>query len=501
MLKRCFLGKRVIAALLFCFVLLLYRQACRSRTQRRSGRPAGEDTYESLLHRHERHYLHQTRNLTRLISQLKAELQERSRQLQRSAVIFPLEHEEQNQSELEEFMRKQLRKAEFFTGEPQVNEFALLPFETFTLRQVYQLESGLTRLPVESPFRQDRRNELNGALEAGLHLLNQPQLRDPQQRRIYSPQHFYEALIPEILSHVHGHPSVGHYGLAKTLDRAMRSFYWPYMSSDIAKHCSQCKDCQSQHSPVLQSQAPLIPISPDRPFQIVAADITELPISTKATDFRDKAQDQQCLNYDCHLKYTPYGIGDLVLVDDPAHCHNKLYSCWVGPYEVFRSICPFGSSTPVNFEVQDASRPHVKTKIIHYNRMKPYITDPKNSHTLIPPSSPVQPNTLNTLSGLLPPHVTPVFPGLPTPQVQVEQPPLPQLQPHPLLQLPGALQPSCPMENVQGLDSGLLLPEMGTPQAIQSRGVSESPDTPVSTRDVLPRTRQLPTHLKDFALY
>ncbi|KAK2899224.1 hypothetical protein Q8A67_010642 [Cirrhinus molitorella] len=195
MLKRCFLGKRVIAALLFCFVLLLYRQACRSRTQRRSGRPAGEDTYESLLHRHERHYLHQTRNLTRLISQLKAELQERSRQLQRSAVIFPLEHEEQNQSELEEFMRKQLRKAEFFTGEPQVNEFALLPFETFTLRQVYQLESGLTRLPVESPFRQDRRNELNGALEAGLHLLNQPQLRDPQQRRIYSPQHFYEGIF------------------------------------------------------------------------------------------------------------------------------------------------------------------------------------------------------------------------------------------------------------------------------------------------------------------
>ncbi|RXN28633.1 chondroitin sulfate N-acetylgalactosaminyltransferase 1-like protein [Labeo rohita] len=196
MLKRWFLGKRVIAALLFCFVLLLYRQACRSQIQTRSGHPTDEDAYESLLHQHERQYLQQTTNLTRLISQLKAELQERSRQLQRSAVIFPLEHEEQNQSELEEFMRKQLRRAgKIFTGEPLPNEFAVLPFETFTLRQVYQLETGLTRLPVESPLRQDRKNEMNGALEAALHLLNEPQLRDSQQRRIYSPQHFYEGIL------------------------------------------------------------------------------------------------------------------------------------------------------------------------------------------------------------------------------------------------------------------------------------------------------------------
>ncbi len=487
------------------------------------------------------------------------------------------------------------------------------------------------------------------------------------------------SLIPEILSYVHGHPSVGHYGLAKTLDRAMQSFYWPYMSSDIAKHCSQCPACQSRRSPVPRLQAPLIPISPDRPFQIVAADITELPISTKgnryvlvmmdlytkfvnlyplkdqtavsvagcifdhyipqhgvpealhsaqgrqfesdlikhlcnllsikklrtspyhaqcdgaverfnrtlkyelskhlfgsgtewdehlpqvalaynttkhtstgltpfflahgrearipldtllqdnnasssatagtpvayanklrkrlacayrsATAFRDKAQDQERLNYDRHLKYTPYNSGDLVLVDDPANLHNKLYPRWVGPYEVLQPICPFGSPTLVNFEVRDVSRPHAKAKIINYNRMKPYITDPKNTHTLTSPSSPVQLNTLNTLSGLLPPHITPVPTGLPTPQVPLGPPPLPQLQPHPQLQLPGTLQSSCPMENAQGSDSGMLLPTMGTPEAGLSTGVSESPDTPVSTRNVLPRTRRLPYHLKDFALY
>ncbi len=172
-----FLGKRVISALLFCFVLLLYRQACRSPTQTRSRRPSGADAFEAVLQQHERSYLQHCRNLSRRVSQLRAELQ-------RSAV----ELEEQNQAELEEFLQKQLRRAEVFTGgEPLPSEFAVLPFETFTLRRVYQLESGLARLPVESPVRQDRRSELNEALEAALHLLNEPQLG-----RIYSPQHFYE---------------------------------------------------------------------------------------------------------------------------------------------------------------------------------------------------------------------------------------------------------------------------------------------------------------------
>ncbi len=172
-----FLGKRVISALLFCFVLLLYRQACRSPTQTRSRRPSGADAFEAVLQQHERSYLQHCRNLSRRVSQLRAELQ-------RSAV----ELEEQNQAELEEFLQKQLRRAEVFTGgEPLPSEFAVLPFETFTLRRVYQLESGLARLPVESPVRQDRRSELNEALEAALHLLNEPQLGT-----IYSPQHFYE---------------------------------------------------------------------------------------------------------------------------------------------------------------------------------------------------------------------------------------------------------------------------------------------------------------------
>ncbi len=78
--------------------------------------------------------------------------------------------------------------------------------------------------------------------------------------------------------------SVGHYGLAKTLDRAMRSFTGliclqtlPNIVPNVrlASHgVLLCPD-RKRHSF----------ISPDRPFQIVAADITELPISTKCNRY------------------------------------------------------------------------------------------------------------------------------------------------------------------------------------------------------------------------
>ncbi|ROL53694.1 Chondroitin sulfate N-acetylgalactosaminyltransferase 1 [Anabarilius grahami] len=178
----------ITAALLFCFALLLYRLSCGTRTRTRSERPAGEDAHEALLQQHERQYLLYTANLTKQIWQLKKDLKQRS-------VIFPPDPEERSRSELEEFMRNQLRRAEVGSGEQLQNEFAVLPFDSFTLRRVYQLETGLTGHPVETPLRRDRRNELNGALEAALHLLNQPQAGDSQNRRTYSPQHFYEGIF------------------------------------------------------------------------------------------------------------------------------------------------------------------------------------------------------------------------------------------------------------------------------------------------------------------
>ncbi|XP_067270685.1 chondroitin sulfate N-acetylgalactosaminyltransferase 1 [Pseudorasbora parva] len=174
---------KVAAMLLtFSFTLLLYRLSCRTRTSQgqRSERP-----FEALLQQHEQQYLQYTANLTQQICQLKKKLHEHHE-----------DREEKSHSELEEFMQDKMRQAESELGDQQQNEFAVMPFDSFTLHRVYQLETGLMGQPVETTsLRLDRNNEINGALEAALHLLNQPQAGDSRHRRAYSPKHFCEGIF------------------------------------------------------------------------------------------------------------------------------------------------------------------------------------------------------------------------------------------------------------------------------------------------------------------
>ncbi|KAL7868371.1 hypothetical protein SRHO_G00097550 [Serrasalmus rhombeus] len=57
--------------------------------------------------------------------------------------------------------------------------------------------------------------------------------------------------------------------------------YWPYMSRDIHKFCSECLPCQTRSSPTPHERAPLQSVHANCPFQSIAADITELPITSK----------------------------------------------------------------------------------------------------------------------------------------------------------------------------------------------------------------------------
>lgn len=60
--------------------------------------------------------------------------------------------------------------------------------------RMYQLETGLSRHPEERPVRRDRRDELMGAVETALHVLNGPeQHRDNIRRKhAYAPSDFVE---------------------------------------------------------------------------------------------------------------------------------------------------------------------------------------------------------------------------------------------------------------------------------------------------------------------
>ncbi|XP_047426159.1 chondroitin sulfate N-acetylgalactosaminyltransferase 1 [Mugil cephalus] len=157
-----------------------------------SGGPPGVHSYQVLLQeREEQHRLHIS-SLKKQIAQLKEALQECSQQLKgvqeslkrsagheggggsQSVGLGETQGTKSQQADIEEFLRSQLSKAEVSAGIRLPSEYAVVPFESFTLQKVYQLEMGLTRHPEEKPVRKDKREELAEVLETALHSLNAP---------------------------------------------------------------------------------------------------------------------------------------------------------------------------------------------------------------------------------------------------------------------------------------------------------------------------------------
>ncbi|XP_074546606.1 chondroitin sulfate N-acetylgalactosaminyltransferase 1-like [Halichoeres trimaculatus] len=190
-----------------------------------SGGPPGAQSYQALLQeREEQHRLHIS-SLKKQIAQLKEALQERSQQLKgvqeslKRVAGAPADVQEAGaglqggglaeaqgaktqQTDLQEFLRSQLSKAEVTAGTRLPSEYAVVPFESFTLQRVYQLEMGLTRHPEEKPVRKDKREELGEVLEMALHSLNTPSSQQDgksaagksQASKVYSPSDFIEGI-------------------------------------------------------------------------------------------------------------------------------------------------------------------------------------------------------------------------------------------------------------------------------------------------------------------
>lgn len=184
-----------------------------------SGGPPGVQSYQLLLQeREEQHRLH-IASLKKQIAQLKEALQERSQQLKgvqdslkgggglaegpQTIVGSPggglgeIHGAKSQQSDLQEFLRSQLSKAEVSTGTRLSSEYSVVPFESFTLQRVYQLETGLSRNPEEKPIRKDKRDELAEVLETALHSLNAAKegksgAEKVQAGKVYSPSDFVE---------------------------------------------------------------------------------------------------------------------------------------------------------------------------------------------------------------------------------------------------------------------------------------------------------------------
>jgi len=92
--------------------------------------------------------------------------------------------------------------------------------------------------------------------------------------------------LAKILNLLHDHPTSGHLGIQKTLERAKRRFYWPRMADDINSYVGTCLSCQRVKS---TNQKPLgllhpLPI-PSQPWESVAIDfITGFPTTNSGFD-------------------------------------------------------------------------------------------------------------------------------------------------------------------------------------------------------------------------
>lgn len=186
----------------------------------KSGSPAGVPSYQALLQeREEQHRLHIS-SLKKQIAQLKEALQERSQQLKgvqeslkkgltegqeagtRSHGRGESQGAKQQLTDIQEFLKSQLSKAEVNAGSRFPSEYAVVPFESFTLQRVYQLEMGLTRHPEEKPVRRDKRDELVEVLELALQSLNAPSSQQESRRtegktqssKVYTPSDFMEGI-------------------------------------------------------------------------------------------------------------------------------------------------------------------------------------------------------------------------------------------------------------------------------------------------------------------
>ncbi|XP_008590256.1 PREDICTED: chondroitin sulfate N-acetylgalactosaminyltransferase 1-like, partial [Galeopterus variegatus] len=183
-----------LLVLLCCAVSVLYMLACTPRGDQeqrglpRAHGPTGKDGFQAALQEREEQHRDYVSSLKRQIAQLQEELQERGEKL-RGDRGPPA----RSQADLLAFLRAQVDRAEVHAGAKLATEYAAVPFDSFTLHKVYQLETGLTRHPEEKPVRKDKRDELVEAVESALEALNSPAESGPHQRP-YTASDFIEGI-------------------------------------------------------------------------------------------------------------------------------------------------------------------------------------------------------------------------------------------------------------------------------------------------------------------
>eukprot|EP00735_Rhodelphis_limneticus_P011757 TRINITY_DN4895_c0_g1::TRINITY_DN4895_c0_g1_i1::g.911::m.911 TRINITY_DN4895_c0_g1::TRINITY_DN4895_c0_g1_i1::g.911 ORF type:complete len:185 (-),score=-14.09,sp/P10394/POL4_DROME/35.14/1e-22,rve/PF00665.21/1.6e-10,zf-H2C2/PF09337.5/7.8e-05,zf-H2C2/PF09337.5/4.2e+03 TRINITY_DN4895_c0_g1_i1:259-813(-) len=99
-------------------------------------------------------------------------------------------------------------------------------------------------------------------------LSNIDELRS-RERLLYIP----EVLRTTVIEWAHSHPTAGHIGITKTLDKLGKDYYWPQMPKSVKVAVATCPACQFQRATA--NLPPLAPIERKLllPFDDISIDI------------------------------------------------------------------------------------------------------------------------------------------------------------------------------------------------------------------------------------
>ena len=99
-----------------------------------------------------------------------------------------------------------------------------------------------------------------------------------------------QALQQDALYQAHNTPGSGHQGQDRMLQKPRLIAYWVGMSSDVAKHCLKCITCQQAKLPT-PTKAPLVSLPVGRPWEMLAVDVLEVPLSSHGNRYLLVVQD------------------------------------------------------------------------------------------------------------------------------------------------------------------------------------------------------------------
>jgi len=102
-------------------------------------------------------------------------------------------------------------------------------------------------------------------------------------------------VIPPTLQHQmlkqsHDDPTAGHQGVDKTLHRLQQQCYWVGMAADVERYCRECLKCQ-QMKQSKPPKAPLISTPIGQPWEMVAVDVLQVPMSLQSNKYLLVVQD------------------------------------------------------------------------------------------------------------------------------------------------------------------------------------------------------------------